>query len=141
MRGLAQILILSAAVCGSLALTREKRADCGSQFGAYSQCIASAAGSIGQVQPSGNPDQIARSGCNIIESIVSCNSKLSSGCFNDEVNKMMKQQMDAMLKNLSQIPGWDNDKCPAVKKYLSGGAAEMFVSIPLITLVLARFFL
>merc|ERR1712168_1668971 len=94
-------LILVVAVSGSLAL-REKREDCGAQFGKYSQCLQKAVGSMAQIQPSGKPDEIARQGCNILTSI-----------------------MDCKKANLKQIPGWDEDKCPAAK----AGSGMAFVSM------------
>lgn len=141
MNGFVQFLLLSAAVCGASALNREKREDCGAQFATYAQCISQAASSISSVPPTGDPDQIAKQGCNIIESISACKNKLSGGCFNDEVSKMMKQQMDGMISNLANIPGWDSKKCKAVQDYLHGGSAMQYLSIPLLTMVLARLFL
>merc|ERR1712107_745658 len=109
-------------VSGSLAL-REKREDCGAQFGKYSQCLQKAVGSMAQIQPSGKPDEIARQGCNILTSIMDCKNTLSGDCLSKEVLNMFNQQMDSMKANLKQIPGWDEDKCPAAKGGNGAGVA------------------
>merc|ERR1712107_680152 len=64
---------------------------------------------------------------------------LSGDCLSKEVLNMSNQQMDSMKANLKQIPGWDEDKCPAAKG--GNGAGVALVSMSLISLVVARMFL
>jgi len=89
---------------------------------------------MAQIQPSGKPDEIARQGCNILTSIMDCKNTLSGNCLTNEVTNMFNQQMESMKANLKQIPGWDEDKCPAAK----AGSGVAFVSMSLISLVVAR---
>jgi len=124
----------------ALAANREKREDCGQQFASYSSCLTTAAASISDVTPDGKPDVVERKGCNVLEALGACNSKLTGGCTTAEVKNMMNQQMTSMIKNLETLPGWDSDKCPTAKNFLAGGAAEMMVSIPLMALIIARLF-
>merc|ERR1711872_35543 len=136
--GSTHMYLLTLLVATSMAATREEREDCGQQFASYSTCLATAASSISDVAPDGKPDVIERKGCNVLEALNACNSKLTGSCNTAEVKNMMNQQMTSMIQNLETLPGWDSNKCPAAKSFLAGGAAGMMVSVPLIALVVAR---
>jgi len=143
MKGFNQLIVASMLVAGSLALTREKRADCAAEFQAYSTCTQQAAASISQINPT-DASQIPKAGCNMIESILSCNNKIDANCKTPQFDGMMKQSVDGFLQTLSGMPGWEADKCPALKNYMNGGssgASEKCASVALLVFLLGRFFM
>jgi len=69
----------------------------------------------------GRPDWNARKSCNYITAaILDCTNPLIGDCMTlEEVNKMRDDQFKTVLHNvMKSIPGWDSEKCPAVREYL-----------------------
>merc|ERR1712168_911958 len=73
------------------------------------------------------PDWMARKSCNYITATIEeCTNQLVGDCgTEDEVNKMKDEQIEGMLKQLSDtIEEWDSEKCPAIKAYMDRNPAE-----------------
>jgi len=145
MRGFAQIVVFSlAAVCGTSALSRERReVNCGAEFEAYSNCGVQAAQSVGQINPQ-DASAIPKAGCNMIEAVLNCSKKISSACKVPAFDDMMKTTLESSLKTLQGLPGWEDDKCAALVNFRKGGmsgATEKVVSVSLLAMVLGRLLL
>merc|ERR1712168_1738608 len=72
------------------------------------------------------PDWMARKSCNYITATIEeCTNQLVGDCgTEDEVNKMKDEQIEGMLKQLSDtIEEWDSEKCPAIKAYMDRNPA------------------
>jgi len=116
------------------ASSREKREDCSQEFATYSSCMTAARSSF-SVTPDGKPNAVERMGCNVIEALQTCNSKVSSTCHTAEVKAQMNQQIQNILDNLLTMPAWDTDKCPAAKSFLAnGGTVGLMLSISLVAI-------
>jgi len=142
MRSLSVILLVATTVSGTLALSREKREDCGAQIVAYSECGAQAAASVANIDPT-DASAIPKAGCSMMQQMLACNKKVTSACNNVQFKDMMKKTVDGMLNTLKQMPGWDEKKCKPVQDYLNGksGASEKVVSVSVMSLILAVMYL
>merc|ERR1711970_1243049 len=73
------------------------------------------------------PDWMARKSCNYITATIEeCTNQLVGDCgTEEEVNKMKDEQIEGMLKQLSDtIEEWDSEKCPAIKAYMDRNPTE-----------------
>jgi len=142
MRGLTATIVLSLAVCGSLAFTREKRAvDCQKEFQDYSTCGAQAASSIANINPN-DASAIPKAGCGMIGQLLECSNKIDASCkAASGFDQMMNSSLDNLLMTLKNMPGWDESKCKAIQDFRNqgnSGAAEKVASVSLLAVVLAR---
>ena len=63
------------------------------------------------------PNFLARKACNYVTAVVHCGNLLIGECTTlEEVNKQKDEQMKPTITHLeSNMPGWDSEKCPAVR--------------------------
>ena len=63
------------------------------------------------------PNFLARKACNYVTAVVHCGNLLIGECRTlEDVNKLKDEQMKPTITHLeSNIPGWDSEKCPAVR--------------------------
>jgi len=66
------------------------------------------------------PDWLARKACTYLtESVDNCGDKVVGVCHSqEEVNKKKDKQLKhALVQIREHVPGWDSDKCPAMKAH------------------------
>jgi len=132
------IILLSAVLAVASAL-REKREDCGSQIGTFSQCMATAMGGLSNIQVDGRPDLVERKSCNLLESLQACGDNVTGSCRTKEFKDMMNTSMNQLLDSVKQLPGWKTEKCPTAVNFLAGGANTVALgSLSLLALVMAQ---
>ncbi|XP_023335077.1 uncharacterized protein LOC111706430 [Eurytemora carolleeae] len=123
-------------------VSREKRdaASCQLVTAEYGQCAAASAQAVSSKMTDANtkPDFIARSACNWLTQLDDCSARLTLDCFTkSQIMTMRDKQIEQMLRQFGNIPGWDDSKCPVVKEYqMRSGAETTFISFSLFFAVL-----
>merc|ERR1711962_1435920 len=77
-----------------------------------------------QLQYVGDDRAIQGTVCNTFDAILNCGDAYRTACNlpEDTFMEMMKTGLEPAMEALSQVPGWDGDKCPAFRHIKYGEA-------------------